>query len=148
MDNAMSAVEWYRDCIHQKQRLASALSIEVAFRAQDKEDPRALIETLDFLNAAIEILEQAEATGIVRSQAIDLEREPCSESSSRGLMDDLGHSMEPIDFAQPSCRLALREGDDRSRLPSSGTEYSRMARHMEGFGPVIPVTGGIVSATA
>ena len=117
MGSAKSAVEWYRGCIHQKQRLATALSIEVALKAQDDEDRYSLIETLECLNAAIEILEQAKATGVVGSKATDHERKPRLASGATGLMDDLSHSMAPIDFTQSSCRPAVRERDDSSRLP-------------------------------
>ena len=65
MGNVAPAVEWYRRRIHQKQRRATELSIEVGLNAQEEEDTEALVETIECLETAIGILEQAKATGIV-----------------------------------------------------------------------------------
>ncbi len=67
MDGVSSAVEWYRRCIHQKQREATTLSIQVGLKAQENEDPGSLIETLECLNTAVNILEEAKSIGIVTS---------------------------------------------------------------------------------
>jgi len=90
MSGDRTAVEWYRDCIRQKQRRATRLTIDIELNAHDKEDAGALVQTIERLDSAIEILEQADAIVMAASDAAD-----------KQLMDDLGHSMEPINFAEP-----------------------------------------------
>ncbi len=53
------SVRWYRRRIHQKQREANRLSIEVGLGAQDKDDLDTLVEAMEALNAAVELLEKA-----------------------------------------------------------------------------------------
>ena len=89
------AVEWYRDCIRQKQRRATSLTIDIDLNAHDKEDTGALAETIQRLDSAIEILEEADA--IVMA---------ASDSAAERMMDDLGHSMAPINFAEPQMSAA------------------------------------------
>jgi hypothetical protein len=98
MDDDRPAVDWYRDRIRQKQRRATMLTIGIELNAQDKEDARSLVQTIERLDSAIEILEQANAIVLAASEASD---EP--------LMDDLGHSMEPIDFAEPQLSALSQE---------------------------------------
>jgi len=50
---------WYQGQIHEKQREANRLSIEVGLKAQDKADLGALAETVKRLDTAIGILEEA-----------------------------------------------------------------------------------------
>ncbi len=52
-------VRWYRRRIHQKQREATTLSIEVGLKAQEKDDPGTLAEAEECLDTAIQILEEA-----------------------------------------------------------------------------------------
>jgi len=89
------AVEWYRDCIRQKQRRATRLSIDIDLNAHDKDDTGALAETIQRLDSAIQILEQADA--IVMA---------ASDQSQEHLMDDLGHSMTPMNFSEPQLSAA------------------------------------------
>ena len=89
MDDARPAVDWYRDRIRQKQRRATMLTIDIELNAQDKEDARSLVQTIEHLDSAIEILEQANTIVLA-----------ASEASGETLMDDLGHSMQPMDFAE------------------------------------------------
>ena len=51
----------YREDIHQKQREASALSIEVSLEAQTATDVITLAETALALSAAIDVLDEAKA---------------------------------------------------------------------------------------
>lgn len=90
MPDERPALEWYRRCIHERQRRASSLSIEVGLHSDDKEDPDALAETMAYLDEAIAILEQAEGIGHRTIPRDDAGREPGT------LMDDLGHSMAPF----------------------------------------------------
>jgi hypothetical protein len=90
MGSDRPAVEWYRDRIRQKQRRATTLTIGIELNAQEREDAGTLVQTIERLDSAIEILEQANAIVLASGEASD---EP--------LMDDLGHSMEPIDFPEP-----------------------------------------------
>jgi hypothetical protein len=98
MNDDRPAVDWYRDRIRQKQRRATTLTIGIELNAQDKEDARSLAQTIEHLDSAIEILEQANAIVLA-----------ASEASDERLMDDLGHSMEPIDFAEPQLSALSRE---------------------------------------
>ena len=50
---------WYQDQIHEKQREANRLSIEVGLKARDRQDLGALAETVKRLDSAIGILEEA-----------------------------------------------------------------------------------------
>ena len=93
MSSLRPAVKWYRDRIRQKQRRATMLTIDIELNAQEKEDTGSLVQTIERLDSAIEILEQANAIVLAANEASD---EP--------LMDDLGHSMEPIDFVEPQLR--------------------------------------------
>ena len=95
------AVNWYRNCIHQKQRQASTLSIEVGLEAQDNQDAGALAETMECLDTAIAILEQAKAIGNVEAEARDTESDDELVSSPQQLMDDMSHSMSPFDSVPP-----------------------------------------------
>ena len=83
-----SRVDWYHHCIQEKRRRATTLTIEIGLNAQDEDDASALAQTIERLDSAIEILEQADAIAVAASNAAD---EP--------LMDDLGHSMAPLNFA-------------------------------------------------
>jgi hypothetical protein len=91
MRDERAAVRWYRSRIHQKQREASALTIEVGLSAQDREDPGALSETMHCLETAVEILRRARE---IR------EEQPGSGSAAPAeeLMEDLGHSMAPLEM--------------------------------------------------
>jgi hypothetical protein len=105
------AVNWYRNRIHQKQRKTNRLSIEVGLEAQDNEDAGALAETLECLDTAIAILEQAKVVGNVAAEARDTHGEDELVSPPQ-LMDDIGHSMAPLDLVQPYRDLnTVREGD-------------------------------------
>jgi hypothetical protein len=115
MGNVTPAVEWYRRRIHQKQRRATALSIEVGLNAEEEEDPGALVGTIECLETAIGILEEAKAVGTSTSEAVDAQRTADLASPPEGLMDDLGHSMAPIDFTE-SRSLVVRVERRRSRL--------------------------------
>jgi hypothetical protein len=91
MRDERPALEWYRRCIHERQRRASSLSIEVGLHSDDREDPDSLAETMAYLDEAIAILEQADAVGrIPRENA---------GGEPGALMDDLGHSMTPFYLA-------------------------------------------------
>ncbi len=109
MSTDIHAVEWYRSCIHERQRKANSLSIEVELNAREKEDPGALAEAINCLDTAISVLEQAK-DGLSESElqpAVRLRRphrrvipigdfrEPISEPGP--LMEDLGHSMTSLD---------------------------------------------------
>lgn len=89
MSDDKPAVEWYRDCIRQKQQRATRLTIDIELNAQGRDDTGALAETIQRLDTAISILEQADA--IVMA---------ADDSRGEQLMDDLGHSMEPTNFAE------------------------------------------------
>lgn len=84
-----SRIDWYHHCIQEKRRRATTLTIEIGLNAQDEEDAGALAQTIERLDSAIEILEQADAIALAASSAAD-----------DRLMDDLGHSMEPLNFAE------------------------------------------------
>jgi hypothetical protein len=113
MRDETAAVDWYRSCIHQKQRKASRLTIEVGLQAHDQADASALVETMECLDIAIEILEQAKA--IQTGSTGELQFTPVPEDDS---MDDLGHSMAPIHFPEPFVRLP-REPSGRVQRPSA-----------------------------
>ena len=98
MRDERPALEWYRRCIHERQRRASSLSIEVGLHSDDREDAGSLAETIAFLDEAIAILEQANAVGRRPSLRENAARERHSSQSQR-LMDDLGHSMAPFYLA-------------------------------------------------
>lgn len=57
--NSDAMKRWYRSRIHQKHREANRLSIEVGLGAQDKDDLDVLAETVEALDAAVEMLEKA-----------------------------------------------------------------------------------------
>src|SRR5713101_2545068 len=101
------AVEWYRNCIHQKQRTVSTLSIEVGLEAQDSQNPGALAETMECLDTTIAILEQAKAIRNVTAEPEDARSKAELVSPSQQLMDDLGHSMALFDLGID----AARDGD-------------------------------------
>ena len=94
MSSERTAVEWYRDCIRQKQQRATRLSIDIDLNAHDKEDAGALAQTIERLDSAIRILEQADAIVMAASEI------------GEEMMDDLGHSMEPMNFAEPQLSAA------------------------------------------
>jgi hypothetical protein len=96
-----AAVKWYRRRIHQKQREANALTIEVGLEAQDREDPGALSETIRCLETAIEILQRARTIG-------DTELDPEGAEQTQELMEDLGHSMAPLDLGREPFRRVPR----------------------------------------
>ncbi|MEX0682383.1 MAG: hypothetical protein WD472_02890 [Dehalococcoidia bacterium] len=104
------AVKWYRDCIHEKQRRASVLTIEVGLDAQDKVDPGALAETMKCLDTAIEVLEQAQAIAQAASGTDDM-----APSQPQQLMEDLGHSMAPLEVAEPLNSIPA-PGSDATRV--------------------------------
>jgi len=107
MGTAKSTVELYRDCIREKQLTATRLSIEVAMKAQENEDPDELVETMDCLDTAIDMLEDAKAAGDPTRGAIAAgQRAANLASQPQRLMDDLGHSMASMDLAQPHSRGA------------------------------------------
>jgi hypothetical protein len=90
MRDERPALEWYRRCIHERQRKASTLSIEVGIHSDDREDPASLAETMSYLDEVIAILEQADRATRSPAGTVD---EPDA------LMDDLGHSMKPMPLA-------------------------------------------------
>jgi hypothetical protein len=92
-----SAVKWYRNCIHQKQRKARTLTIEVGLDAQDNQDPGALAETMECLDTAIAILEQAKVIGNVPAETRVAQSGAELALPPQQLMDDLGHSMAPFE---------------------------------------------------
>jgi len=102
------AVNWYRSCIHEKQRRASVLTIEVGLDAQDKVDPGALAETMKCLDTAIEVLEQAQAITQAAGRPEDM-----APSPAQRLMEDLGHSMAPLEVAESLNSIASQGGDAR-----------------------------------
>ena len=91
------AVKWYRHCIHQKQRKARTLTIEVGLDAQNNQDPGALAETMECLDTAIAILEQAKVIGNVHAETRVALSGAALGSQPQQLMDDLGHSMVPFE---------------------------------------------------
>jgi hypothetical protein len=93
MRDERPALEWYRRCIHERQRRASTLSIEVGLHSDDREDPDSLAETIAYLDEAIAILEQAEAAGHEPLHRKHIADRP------EAMMDDLGHSMTPFFLA-------------------------------------------------
>lgn len=95
MRDERPAIEWYRSCIHERQRRASTLSIEVGLHSDDREDPDSLAETMAYLDEAIALLEQADAVGRTAFGRENAARERQASKSER-LMDDLGHSMAPF----------------------------------------------------
>ncbi|HEY8768811.1 MAG TPA: hypothetical protein VIP09_16395 [Dehalococcoidia bacterium] len=99
-----TSVEWYRNCIHQQQRAVSTLSIEVGLEAQDNQDPGALAETMECLDTAIAILEQAKAIGNVTAEGGDAQSEAELVAPPQQLMDDLGHSMALLDLGPDTAR--------------------------------------------
>jgi len=105
-------VDWYRSCIHEQQRKASTLTIEVGLGAQDGDDPRALAETMECLDTAIEILEQAKAIAKAASDTGAPVPEPDASAQADSLMDDLGHSMSSISL-QAGFSAAMTEEDIR-----------------------------------
>ena len=98
MPDERPALEWYRSCIHERQRRATTLSIEVGLHSADREDPDSLAETMAYLDDAIAVLEQAEAVGRTAFGREHAARERSSSQSQR-LMDDLGHSMAIFSLA-------------------------------------------------
>lgn len=116
MSTDTRVVEWYRSCIHEKQRKANALSIEVELNAREKEDAVALAEAMECLDSAIVILEQAKV-GLTEDEPIEkpvrVSRRVIPEASQSGsepLMDDLGHSMTTIDLAPLSAQARRPAG--------------------------------------
>jgi hypothetical protein len=110
------AVEWYRTCIHESQRRANTLSIEIELNARDKDDPGALADAMGCLSSAVAILEQAKA-GLTDPDADErVERSRRREIPYRQVgqqveesgqaMEDLGHSMAPLDVGP------LKDGAD------------------------------------
>jgi hypothetical protein len=106
MRNNDPRLTWYRERINQRQRRANVLAIEVGLQAQDRDDPVALSETVKCLESAIAILERAKE----RSDA------PHQEDAWE-LMEDLGHSLEQLDFSQPERRWDARELANRRQMP-------------------------------
>ncbi len=122
------AVEWYRSCIHERQRKANTLSIEVELNAREKDDPGALAEAMNCLDSAIRVLEQAneivseaqpEPT-LRRARNRAIPEAPTLEP----LMADLGHSMESPNLVAVRSRRPRRanghrrgQAVDLSRLP-------------------------------
>ena len=102
-------IDWYRSCIHEQQRKASTLTIEVGLGAQDRDDPAALAETMGCLDAAIEILEQAKA---ITPRPDVTPAEAFASTAEDSLMDDLGHSMGPLNL-QVDCSAAVTADDSR-----------------------------------
>jgi hypothetical protein len=88
MSGDRSALDWYRDRIREKRCRATTLTIEIGLNAQDKDDEGTLVQTMERLDSAIRILEEADA--IVMA---------ASELDAGDLMDDLGHSMSPLNLA-------------------------------------------------
>ena len=58
-DDLRNLRDWYRSRISEKQREASALSIELKLDAEDQEELGALAEAMEGLDAALKILEGA-----------------------------------------------------------------------------------------
>lgn len=104
-------VDWYRSCIHEQQRRASTLTIEVGLGAQDGDDPATLAETMGCLDAAIEILEQAKAIAKT-DPPTPAAPEADDFTAQDALMDDLGHSMSATNL-QASFQAAMTEDDSR-----------------------------------
>jgi hypothetical protein len=98
MSSDHSAVDRYHHCIQEKRRRATSLTIEIGLNAQDEDDAIVLERTIERLDSAIEILEQAGAIVMAASNAAD-ER----------MMGDLGHSMAPIDFSEQITAAASRD---------------------------------------
>jgi len=106
MGTAKSTVELYRDCIREKQLIATRLSIEIGMKAQENDDADELVETMDCLDTAIDMLEDAKAAGDPTRVVIAGQRAANLASQPQRLMDDLGHSMASMDMAQPHSRVA------------------------------------------
>lgn len=98
MRDERPALEWYRKCIHERQRRATSLSIEVGLHSDDNVDADSLAETMAYLDEAIAILEQADGVGRTVGEN--------AGGEVGALMDDLGHSMAPFYLAP------LRPSDD------------------------------------
>lgn len=118
MGTEARAVEWYRSCIHDRQRKANTLSIEVELNAREKDDPGALAEAMNCLDSAIRVLEQAneELTlpEVQPEPTLRLTRKRTIPQSPLAdpLMEDLGHSMESPGLAVVRPRPA-RTGQGR-----------------------------------
>ena len=127
------AVEWYRNCIHQKQRTVSTLSIEVGLEAQDSQDPGALAETMECLDTTIAILEQAKAIGNVTAEAEDAQSEAELVSPPQQLMDDLGHSMALFSLGRDNARDGDRSPFRDALSPSASDWLSGVVEDSRRF---------------
>jgi hypothetical protein len=100
MSKELRAVEWYRECIRQKQRRATSLTIDVDLQSMDNGDAASLLRTIERLDSAILVLEEANA--IVRNVGEEM-------------MDDLSHSMAPMDFALASAEAEIQMAEAAAR---------------------------------
>jgi hypothetical protein len=91
MENNTAAVKWYKSRIQRLRREASALTIEVGLNAQENADPSALSETIRCLDSVIDVLQRART---IR----DPHDAPSAGADAQRLMEDLGHSLAPLNF--------------------------------------------------
>ena len=83
-------VDWYKCRIHERQRKANTLTIEIGLSARDRESASDLAETMQCLDTAIAILERAKEIGQVHVEFTD---EAGADDLRDELMEDMGHSM-------------------------------------------------------